>query len=98
MLCHRYMPKLFANKLVLMFRPIYAGNALETVQCSALALQMLTVRTTAFDKAATDSGSSATVESVSSDDLSAVQVHLLQDTDTCKPYTCTSALRGRLLH
>jgi electron transfer flavoprotein alpha subunit len=41
-------------------RPIYAGNAIATVQ-SADATQVLTVRTTAFDPAAT-SGGSATVE------------------------------------
>ena len=55
-------------------RPIYAGNALETVQCSADALQMLTVRTTAFEQAATNSGSSVPVESVPEEVLAAVQV------------------------
>ena len=43
-------------------RPIYAGNAIATVQ-SADTTQVLTVRTTAFDPAAT-SGGSATVETV----------------------------------
>ena len=37
---------------------------------------MLSVRTTAFEKAATDSSSSAAVEPVSSDDLAAAQVFL----------------------
>jgi len=43
-------------------RPIYAGNAIATVQ-SADAIKVLTVRTTAFDAAAT-SGGAAAVESV----------------------------------
>ncbi len=43
-------------------RPIYAGNAMATVQ-SADAIKVLTVRTTAFDAAA-DEGGSATVEAV----------------------------------
>ena len=44
-------------------RPIYAGNALETVQSSD-ATKVITVRGTAFDAAATEGGS-ATVESIS---------------------------------
>jgi electron transfer flavoprotein alpha subunit len=43
-------------------RPIYAGNAIATVQ-SADPVKVMTVRTTAFDPAAT-TGGSATVESV----------------------------------
>ncbi len=43
-------------------RPIYAGNAIATVQ-SVDAVKVLTVRTTAFDAAATEGGSAA-VESV----------------------------------
>jgi electron transfer flavoprotein alpha subunit len=42
-------------------RPIYAGNAFATVQ-SKDAIKVITVRTTAFDSAAT--GGSATIESV----------------------------------
>lgn len=44
-------------------RPVYAGNAIATVQSSD-ALKLLTVRTTGFDAAAT-TGGSASVESVS---------------------------------
>ena len=55
-------------------RPIYAGNALETVQCSADSLQMFSVRTTAFEKATTSESASAAVEPVSSEDLAAAQV------------------------
>ena len=43
-------------------RPIYAGNAIATVQTSD-AKKVITVRTTAFDKAAAEGGS-ATVEAV----------------------------------
>ena len=45
-------------------RPIYAGNAIATVQ-SADSVKVLTVRTTAFDPAAT-TGGSASIESASS--------------------------------
>ncbi len=46
-------------------RPIYAGNAIATVQSSA-AIKVITVRTTAFDKTAESGGSAtATVEPVS---------------------------------
>ena len=45
-------------------RPIYAGNAFETVQ-SAQALNVITVRATAFDKAS-DGDASAPVEEVAS--------------------------------
>ncbi len=55
-------------------RPIYAGNALETVQCSADSLQMFSVRTTAFEKATTSESASAAVEPVSREDLAAAQV------------------------
>ena len=44
-------------------RPIYAGNAIATVQ-SADAVKVITVRTTAFEKAAPEGGS-GTVEAVS---------------------------------
>jgi len=44
-------------------RPIYAGNAIATVQTTD-AKKVITVRTTAFDKAAAEGGS-ATVESIS---------------------------------
>ena len=43
-------------------RPIYAGNAIATVQCSD-AIKVLTVRTTGFDPAAA-SGGSAEVKSI----------------------------------
>lgn len=49
-------------------RPVYAGNALATVQTSD-AIKLLTVRTTAFDAVAT-SGGSASVENL---DVSSVQ-------------------------
>lgn len=58
-------------------RPIYAGNALETVQCSADILQMFTVRTTAFEKAKTDASASAAVEAVNSEDIAAAQTSLI---------------------
>ena len=45
-------------------RPIYAGNAIATVQSSA-AVKVITVRTTGFDKAA-ETGGSAAVEQVAS--------------------------------
>ena len=48
-------------------RPIYAGNAIATVTSSD-AKKVITVRGTAFDKAAT-SGGSANVESVGGPDL-----------------------------
>lgn len=50
-------------------RPIYAGNALETVQ-SGDAIKVVTVRVTAFDKAAT--GGSAAIEAVEAGEASAL--------------------------
>ncbi len=50
-------------------RPIYAGNAIATVQATD-AVKVLTVRTTAFDPAAA-SGGSAAVETVAAVDASA---------------------------
>jgi electron transfer flavoprotein alpha subunit len=50
-------------------RPMYAGNALATVQASG-ALKLLSVRATAFDKAAEGSGSAA-VEAFSAGDSDA---------------------------
>jgi electron transfer flavoprotein alpha subunit len=50
-------------------RPIYAGNAIATVQ-SLDAIKVATVRTTAFDPAAT-TGGSAPIESISVGDASA---------------------------
>ena len=50
-------------------RPIYAGNAIATVQ-SADATKVITVRTTGFDAAA-DAGGSAAVETVQAGDASA---------------------------
>jgi len=47
-------------------RPIYAGNALATVQ-STDAVKVITVRTTAFDDAAAEGGS-ATVEAIGAAD------------------------------
>ena len=45
-------------------RPIYAGNAMATVQATD-AVKVITVRTTGFDPAASQGGGSATVEVVS---------------------------------
>jgi len=52
-------------------RPIYAGNALETVQ-STDSVKVITVRGTAFDAAATEGGSAAveTISAAGSNDLS----------------------------
>ena len=61
------------NCCPLVLRPIYAGNALETVQYSADMLQMFTVRPTAFEKASVGSASAA-VEPVHREDLTASQV------------------------
>ncbi len=49
-------------------RPIYAGNAIATVQSSD-AKKVITVRATAFDKAAAEGGSAA-VETISAGDVS----------------------------
>ena len=55
-------------------RPIYAGNALETVKYSSPGTRLLTVRTTAFE-AAPGQGS-AVIAAVSSGELDAAQVSL----------------------
>ncbi len=47
-------------------RPIYAGNAIATVQ-SADAVKVITVRGTAFDKAATEGGSASTEDAKTAD-------------------------------
>ena len=63
-----------ANSTHPMCRPIYAGNALQTVKFSTDGLRMLTVRTTAFDQAAVGSSTGAAVESVSPEELAAAKV------------------------
>lgn len=50
-------------------RPVYAGNAIATVQSSD-SLKLLTVRTTAFDAAATTGGSAA-IEAAAAGEISA---------------------------
>ena len=56
-------------------RPIYAGNAMATVQ-SADAIRVITVRTTAFDPAAQSGQSPAAIEVISSVPASAKTVYL----------------------
>ena len=58
-------------------RPIYAGNALATV-CSADAIKVVTVRTTAFDAAA-DEGGTASVEMLPVAESSSVSEFLGQE-------------------
>ncbi|KAK9811136.1 hypothetical protein WJX73_005973 [Symbiochloris irregularis] len=54
-------------------RPIYAGNALQTVRANTGLLQMMTVRTTAFPAALVGSDGSAAIESVTHTELAAAQ-------------------------
>eukprot|EP00884_Botryococcus_braunii_P014237 jgi/Botrbrau1/22814/Bobra.0132s0138.1 len=54
-------------------RPIYAGSALQTVQAPANSVCLLTVRTTAFPAASTNSGSEAKLEEVSQEELAAAK-------------------------
>ncbi|KAK9823748.1 hypothetical protein WJX72_005130 [[Myrmecia] bisecta] len=54
-------------------RPIYAGNALQTVKFAAPGVRLMTVRTTAFHLAEQQAGASAEVEAVSAEELSAAQ-------------------------
>lgn len=53
-------------------RPIYAGNALATVQAVGEGVRMLTVRPTAFAPSATGGGS-ASVEPVSPEEMQAAR-------------------------
>ncbi|KAL6786031.1 ETFA1 [Auxenochlorella protothecoides x Auxenochlorella symbiontica] len=55
-------------------RPIYAGNALATVETPAEGLQMLTVRTTSFPPAPARAGNPAAIEPVSAEELQAAKV------------------------
>lgn len=64
-------------------RPIYAGNALETVQSSD-SIKLVTVRSTAFDKAPT--GSTAPVEAIASGEASSlVEFMGLEVTPSARP-------------
>uniref|UniRef100_A0A1D2ADZ6 Electron transfer flavoprotein subunit alpha n=1 Tax=Auxenochlorella protothecoides TaxID=3075 RepID=A0A1D2ADZ6_AUXPR len=54
-------------------RPIYAGNALATVETPAEGLQMLTVRTTSFPPAPARAGNPAAIEPVSAEELQAAK-------------------------
>ena len=65
-------------------RPVYAGNALETVQSSD-AVKVVTVRGTAFDKAAPEGGS-ASVETVAAGEASDLAEFVaLQVTESDRP-------------
>jgi len=70
-------------------RPIYAGNAMATVQ-SADAIKVITVRTTAFDPAATEGGS-APVEAVESTGDTGLSSFLGQELTTSERPELTTA-------
>lgn len=70
-------------------RPIYAGNALATVQSSD-AVKVITVRATGFDAAAAEGGS-ATVEDVAAAETSDLSAFVGQELSTSERPELTSA-------
>lgn len=56
-------------------RPIYAGNALQTVKYSVEGPRIATIRGSAFSAAALDANAQVPVENVNSEELEAAQVH-----------------------
>ncbi len=70
-------------------RPIYAGNAIETVQAKD-AIKVLTVRQTAFD-AATATGGNATIENVSGKGDSGLSQFVSKDAAKADKVELTSA-------
>ncbi|MBT7952423.1 MAG: electron transfer flavoprotein subunit alpha/FixB family protein [Gammaproteobacteria bacterium] len=70
-------------------RPIYAGNAMATVQSSDN-IKVMTIRTTAFDAAATDGGS-ATVESVAASPATGLSAFVRQELTKSERPELTSA-------
>ena len=70
-------------------RPIYAGNAMATVQSSD-ALKVITVRTTAFDAVAAEGGSAA-VEAVDAADATGLATYVGAELSTSERPELTSA-------
>jgi electron transfer flavoprotein alpha subunit len=70
-------------------RPIYAGNALATVQSND-AIKLITVRGSTFDKAA-DDGGSASVDSVSASENPGVSTFISQELSKSERPELTSA-------
>jgi electron transfer flavoprotein alpha subunit len=70
-------------------RPIYAGNAMATVQSSDN-IKVMTIRTTAFDAATTDGGS-ATVESVTANPATGLSAFVRQELTKSERPELTSA-------
>lgn len=65
-------------------RPIYAGNALETVQSSD-AIKLITVRTTAFDQAAESGGTAEAVDTPFTEAFDSVQFVSRNVTESERP-------------
>jgi electron transfer flavoprotein alpha subunit len=70
-------------------RPIYAGNAIATVQTSD-AVKVITVRGTGFDKAATEGGS-ATIEALGAADVAGISSYVGAELSTSDRPELTSA-------